>query len=104
MVNLEYLPLHALHDSSHRYFDSQVLVLLIYFLIPSKPACKIVAKAMYGFAAGSTERISTRVDKPREDGTRTNGERFYHSKQYNLVPHSLVQDACKSLRVGYKLL
>ena len=31
---------------------------------------------MYGFAAGSTERTSIRVDNPLEDGTRINGERF----------------------------
>ncbi|CFO39015.1 Uncharacterised protein [Staphylococcus aureus] len=46
------------------------------FLIPSKPACKIAANAKYGFAAGSTERTSTRVGNPRDDGTRINGERF----------------------------
>lgn len=36
----------------------------------------MAANAKYGLAAGSTERTSTRVDNPRDDGTRINGERF----------------------------
>ena len=46
------------------------------FSIPSNPAPKIAAKAKYGFAVGSTERNSRRVELPRDDGTRTIGERF----------------------------
>ena len=34
------------------------------FSIPSNPASKIAANAMYGLAAGSTERTSIRADRP----------------------------------------
>ena len=44
--------------------------------IPSKPACNKTAIVKYGFAEGSTERNSKRVDKPRDSGTRMSGERF----------------------------
>ena len=43
---------------------------------PSNPACNKTAIAKYGLADGSTERNSKRVDKPRDSGTRTNGERL----------------------------
>ena len=64
--------------------------------MPSNPASKIAANAMYGLAAGSTERTSIRVDRPLDVGTRTKGERFYHSMQYNMVPRNLVQDVYMS--------
>ena len=44
--------------------------------MPSKPAAKIVDRAKYGFAAGSTDLTSTRVDLPRAAGIRTRGERL----------------------------
>ena len=69
--------------------------------MPSKPASKIAANAIYGFAAGSTERTSIRVDNPLEDGTRINGERFYHSMQYNMALHNQVLNVYMSLLTGY---
>ena len=46
------------------------------FSIPSRPAARIVDIAKYGLAAGSTDLTSTRVEFPRDAGTRTNGERL----------------------------
>ena len=46
------------------------------FRKPSKPASSTAAIAKYGLAAGSTLRTSSRVDSPRELGTRINGDRL----------------------------
>ncbi|OPY27048.1 MAG: hypothetical protein A4E28_02183 [Methanocella sp. PtaU1.Bin125] len=46
-------------------------------LIPSRPAFKVTASARYGLHAGSGQRSSARVPKPRRAGMRTSGERFF---------------------------
>ena len=75
LVNYRCHLLYVLRRSLHKYCDRLQLVVLVFFN-PSRPASKITAIAKYGFADGSTERTSIRVETPRDAGIRINGERF----------------------------